>query len=205
MVTWHELEAVWGELRRVGHTILPTSGQIKYAWRQGRERGTEREGEGKTGKQIERIAGKCEAEKQRGEWGWTGGQALVRWCERDWEETIRQRFETALTAHSSFPRGAGSAPKKGEKEIITGNASLGTSPFLWKRVCIQHWPPSRRLNEGGRCTCCQSHTYRDPNTHLGLQHTHKGTNAAPSFYRHRGEEEGGEYLNAWSFWLLFSS
>lgn len=48
---WCELGKEGGELsrRRVGHTILAASGQIKYARRSGRER--EQEGEEKTGKQ----------------------------------------------------------------------------------------------------------------------------------------------------------
>lgn len=58
MITWHELEAGWGELRRVGHTILPTSGQIKYAWRQGREReGESEKGRGKLESRMREMQG----------------------------------------------------------------------------------------------------------------------------------------------------
>lgn len=112
------------------------------------DRSSMHEGRGERGRERARRGGenwKAEWEKCREAWGrkaerrvrlnWRG-QALVRWCERDRDETLRQRFETALTAHSSFPRGAGSAPKKGGKEIITGYASLGTSPFLWKRESL---------------------------------------------------------------------
>lgn len=64
---WCELGKEGGELsrRRVGHTILAASGQIKYARRSGRER--EQEGEEKTGKQSggKRTTGKCDAEREK--------------------------------------------------------------------------------------------------------------------------------------------
>lgn len=91
------------------------------------------------------------------------------------------------------------------KDIFAGNASLGIFQVcvrVWELVCIQHWQRVERLNEWGRCTThSQSRTCWEPNTHLGQQqHTHWRTNAAPSYYRLRGEE--GEYLNAWSFFAF---
>lgn len=106
---------------------------------------------------------------------------------------MRQRFKKILTAHflQHFKEKQRVCHKRKNKEILAGNASLVLFFFCCELVCIQHWQPTGRLNEWGRCTThSQSRTC-----------THWRTNAAPSFYRPRGEE--GEYLNAWSFSQFF--
>lgn len=147
------------------------------------------------------------------EGGWTKGtDTLVRWCVCDKRDSKAEIWENPCSVQflKLFKEKRWVCLKKKNNKIFAGTASLGTSRISFfslekvgERVCIQHWQPARRLNEWGRCTThCQSLTCWDPNTHLGLQHTHWGTNAAPSF-RHRGEE--GEYLNAWGFLLVFAS
>lgn len=173
-----------GELsrRRVGHTILAASGQIEYAWKRGRER----EGEEKTGKQTEgnelqRSMRQRERKQLRGEEkeAEQKEQALVRWCVSGKKESKAEIWEIPYSRHlllflQHFKEKQRVRPKRGNKEIVDGNASLGTSPFLLLTYVfsIDNQPRGWMSKEGTPYILNLVHA--EAQTHTSASSTHTG-------------------------------